>query len=280
MGFFTKPLAVLLAAKHENRCTKTLLKLWMQTHLKVAVYLSWMLIPVLISFPYFGGAVEKPTGGFQQPSLMWLFVNGGLFDTNRKYYCMTALVCIGMLVALIRSYSFTKADAGNHILSSEAIFTFWIVAMSIVSVLIFTGTFVSTIIGKIIPNGMMINTSNNKALIIGIQFSASLLIGLALEKIIQILTRILAEDKRKYLKTAAVFFLAVILIANGADRVTEETTSLMELSDDFQKALTQVAASHRGGGRILTSAKLGIFLCVYIYSFFGKYHDIFSTHFC
>ena len=234
------------------------LKSWLTTHFKITLYLSWMIVPVLISFPYFGGPVQKLSGGFQQPSLASLFVNGDLFDFKRRYYCMTGLVCIGMLVALIRSYSFTKSDLINKMLNTDAIFTFWIIPISIVSVVVYTDTVVPTIVGYLIPSGMTI--PKNKSLFIGVQFCAIMLIGLALEKIVQLLSCVFTSNhnNRKYLTTAVVFFLSVILIAHGADRLAEETSNLMELKQEFEKAISQVSNQASGmRGRILTNSKLG-----------------------
>ena len=217
-----------------------------------------MIIPVLISFPYFGGTVQKLSGGFKQPNLASLFVNGDLFDFKRHYYCMTGLVCIGMLVALIRSYSFTKLDLINKMLNADAMFTFWIIPMSIVSVFAYTDTTLSIIVGYLIPSGITI--PSNKSLFIGVQYCALMLIGLALEKIIQLLSCVSTNNNnyRKYLTTAAVFFLSVILIANGADQLADETSTLMELDGEFKNAISQVSNQVSGmRGRILTNSKLG-----------------------
>ena len=211
-----------------------------------------MIIPVLISFPYFGGAVKKLSGGFKQPSLAFLFVRGDLFDFNRQYYCMTGLICIGMMLTLIRSYTFTKSDL---LINTNVFFTFWIILMSISSVIFYNNTIMSMVVGNFLPSGMV--ASSNKSLFIAIQFCAAMLIGLALEKVVQLVSCISANHTRKFFTTGAVCFLSIILIANGADRVAEETSSLMELNEEFERAISQVSNHVSGRGRILTNSKLG-----------------------
>uniref|UniRef100_A0A7M5V394 Uncharacterized protein n=1 Tax=Clytia hemisphaerica TaxID=252671 RepID=A0A7M5V394_9CNID len=265
----TSSLAVSCSGINQNISTKSVIKSWLGMNCKVLCYISWMIIPTLISLPYFGAQVRESTGGFNIPSLVNMLINGNLFDYNQGHYYMTLLVTSGTILSLIRCYYYYKSNLAIKLLNRQATFICWILGMSFFSILLYVDQKVWTMLTNMLPVNFSLNKS---ASIIGLQAFGCFLSGIFLEKLVELFCTSSIEFDNwskgnlasppdlynyKWKKITAVVFIGLVMIKSGADRVCEKT-ALLEMNETFEQAIEEMTSkSNNKEGRILTNIKLG-----------------------
>ena len=84
------------------RHAKEALKRTIKLHAFTGAYLSWWLIPLLISYMYAYNVVSSHSGpaALSLTGLVDMFTNGNLFSYRQQYHTLTLVVALGLLVAV------------------------------------------------------------------------------------------------------------------------------------------------------------------------------------
>ena len=232
------------------------LKSWFFLHIKLVLYLSWIIIPTLISYPYLGSDVLKMRGGFLVPNVMRMFLDGDLFDYNQNYKYCTVLILCGVMLAIVRLclHLYASDPATRYPLNADSKFALWLLSVASISIALYIENPLAYCIRHYMPFNLQFDT---KSFIIGIQSCGAVFIGFVLDKFVEIVSQmpLLSRNGKKLFLTV---LISLVLIKDGADRVSENV-SFLEISDGFGKTLKEFRSKQSGDGRILTTTKLGIF---------------------
>jgi len=230
------------------------LRLWFFLHVKLVLYLSWIIVPSLISYPYLGNETSKVHGGFVVPNIMQMFTHGNLFDYNQHFKYCTVLIFCGILLAIVRLclHVYTSYSVTNYPLHSDLKFALWLLSMTSISVVLYVQNPIWQFVLHYLPLDIGFDT---KSFIIGIQSCGAFFIGFSLDKFVEILSHI-PRSNRKTKKVLLTVLIGLVLIKDGADRVSGNIP-LLKMSDDFGKTLKEFRLKQNGNGRILTTTRLG-----------------------
>lgn len=233
-------------------------------HLKVLLYLSWLIIPCLISYPYIGGESVKRYGGFTLPDIVDMFNNGLLFDWKRNLPWMTILVSVGLIVSVKHTMDFTVRVCGirereRHTIKhrQHQIHAWWLLLVTAISCFLYTRNPLMNGLTNVMPFDF---DFDNKLFIIGIHFCGLLMAAKALCWLTN-LTHYFAQfslKKKRLYKMVTVFVTSLVLIKNGVES-TSERLSVLEVSGEFCTTLNKMKVEHEATkrGRILSHSRLG-----------------------
>ena len=262
VGLYCSTLALLTAVfysivqKLGKKHTMNSIKSVLQVHLKLILYLSWLLIPGLISYPYVASSsFVSSTKNYKIKSFLFNLTNGRLFDYKRSYQCLTFLAVLGFVTSLHSIYRSCQKKLIYW--NSENLCAFWLLLVTITS-------FITMWCSKNILDFLSIFVVIQADLELGsflftLHYVGALFAAIPVIKIIEMVSLLKVN---KNIHSVIRVFIIVSMVAFMVKSTSESMVRkviLVEASDDFHAALKTMKTNLKDG-RILVHEKLGIYL--------------------
>ena len=234
---------------------KDMLRSYLKLHLSACLYLLWLIIPCLISYPFVGGSTVQMYGDFKLSHLVDIFTCGNLFDYGRQTPVLTVLVVFGFVVSMKRVYSIiTTLNRPNNKFEGD-IQTCYLLPITVISCFFYIKNPLCDALLNVLPFDF---NFNNQSFIIGVHFCGVMLVGKALCWLLALCSQmtILSAKIRHRIKSLLVLLLSLMLIEHGAWRICRNF-SMVEMSGEFVKNLRELKQQYQDNGRILVHTKLG-----------------------
>lgn len=222
-------------------------------HAGVLMYLSWWVIPSIISYPYMAGRFRYTTIDSIRTTFLNSLVNGDLFDYQHLYQIFTTLVVVAMLTIVYSLYRNVKTLSLIH-WNHMSIFKTWLLIVTIVSVaLLLLNQYIVYLVSLIFP--LKVDIDNNSFLF-GVHYAGIILASFTLAGLLNLIKYIkLSKSKQSIIQNTFVLIISVFIINNTVKSLSHQVT-LVEVSDEFQEELNMVKNKYTDG-RMLVHYKLG-----------------------
>lgn len=262
VGLYCSALALLtalfysLAQKFGKKRTMNSIKSVLQVHLKLIFYLSWLLIPGLISYPYLASRSSvSSTINCNMKSFLFNLTSGRLFDYERSYPCLTFLAVLGFVLSLHCIYKSRQKKLVYW--NSENLCAFWLLLVTIIS-------FITIWCSKKIVNFLSIFVVVQADLELGsylftLHYVGALFAAIPVIKIIEIVRQLKVNKNIHYIIQVFIIVSVVAFMVKSTSESMVRKVVLVEASDDFHTALKTMKTNLKDG-RILVHEKLGIYL--------------------
>jgi len=222
-------------------------------HAGVLMYLSWWVIPSIISYPYMAGRFRYTTIDSMRTTFLNSLVNGDLFDYQQLYQLFTTLVVVAMLTIVYSLCTNVKTLSLIH-WNHMSIFKTWLLIVTIVSVaLLLLNQYIVYLVSLIFP--LKVDIDNNSFLF-GVHYTGIILASFTLAGLINLIKYIkLSKTKQSIIQNTLVLIISIFMINNTVKSLSHQVT-LVEVSDEFQEKLNMVKNKYTDG-RMLVHYKLG-----------------------
>lgn len=240
-----------LGKKHTLNSIRSVL----QVHLKLILYLSWLLIPGLISYPYLASSTSVSlTINYNIKSFLFNLASGKLFDYKRSCQCLTFLAVLGFVMSLHSVYRSRQKKLIYW--NSENLCAFWLLLVTITS-------FITMWFSKNILDFLSIFVVIQSDLELGsflftLHYVGALFAAIPVIKIIEMMMLLKVNKSIHYITRVFIMVSMVAFLVKSTSESMVRKVILVEASDDFHAALKTMKTNLKDG-RILVHEKLGIY---------------------